>query len=60
MMVLVPGLRDPPVLWVRNDECSERNLSCNGGTCMNTPGTFTCDCSCTGTGFEGPTCAILK
>ena len=40
------------------DECSELNLPCNGGTCTNTPGTFTCDC--TGTGFEGPTCGTGK
>ena len=24
------------------------------GTCVNNPGSFTCDC--TGTGYEGPTC----
>ena len=41
MTVPVPGLRDPPVLWENNDEYSELTLTCNGGLCMNTPGTVT-------------------
>ena len=39
------------------NECST-GTPCNGGTCLNTPGTFSCDC--TGTGFEGPTCTDRK
>ena len=35
------------------NECAT-GTPCNGGTCANTPGTFTCDC--TGTGFVGATC----
>ena len=35
------------------DECAT-GTPCNSGSCSNTPGTFTCDC--TGTGFEGDTC----
>ena len=39
------------------NECST-GTPCNGGTCSNTPGTFSCDC--TGTGFEGATCVDGK
>ena len=35
------------------NECAT-GTPCNSGSCSNTPGTFTCDC--TGTGFEGDTC----
>ena len=36
------------------DECTESPSCQNGGTCTNTYGSFTCDCS--GSGFEGPFC----
>ena len=39
------------------NECAT-GTPCNSGSCSNTPGTFTCDC--TGTGFEGPTCSSGK
>ena len=39
------------------NECST-GTPCNGGTCSNAPGTFSCDC--TGTGFEGATCVDGK
>ena len=35
------------------NECAT-GTPCNSGSCSNTPGTFSCDCS--GTGFEGDTC----
>ena len=39
------------------DECSSSSNPClNGGKCMNTIGSFECDCS--GTGYEGPLCTI--
>ena len=56
LALLVPGLKDAPLLRVSNYECSELIPPCNGGLSMDTSGTFTCDG--TGTGFEGPTCAM--
>ena len=38
------------------DECIQVLQPCeNSGSCTNTVGSFTCDCS--GTGYMGPTCA---
>ena len=56
--VLVPGLRDPPVLFLSNDECSELTLPCNGGTCMRPRGPSMYVRA--GTGFGGPTYAKSK
>ena len=47
------------IIYISTDinECAT-GTPCNSGSCSNTPGTFTCDC--TGTGFEGPTCSSGK
>ena len=37
------------------DECTLETHSCaNGASCVNTPGSYTCDC--TGTGYSGTLC----
>ena len=39
------------------DECATELHSCaNGATCVNTQGSYTCDC--TGTGYGGSDCSI--
>ena len=46
-------------LFVDEDECSLGTHSCaNSGTCVNTAGSYTCDC--TGTGYSGSDCSTGK
>lgn len=37
------------------DECAEGNSDCPAGTCVNTPGSFTCACD-PGSAWDGTTC----
>ena len=42
-------------LFLDDDECSSPTTCQNGGTCTNSVGSYSCDC--TGTGYEGTNCA---